>query len=140
MSKQFPNRRIAILEAKRLANGASGRNGGMMLNGISFSDDSETVAREHALTQQTIDRVEALIREHGLRVRYRRDGCVHVATTQRNAEIEHAQVEQLAKLGLPLRFLSSSELDGVLRIRGACGAVFDAAEGLINGVDLIRAM
>ena len=136
LARRFPERRIVLLEAKRLANGASGRNGGMMLNGISFSSDPEVVAREYALTRETVDGIEAMIKEHGLRVRYRRDGCVHVSTTQRGADAAQAEVEALNQL--PLRFVK--QVDDVLRVRGGFGAVVDPTEGLINGVDLIRAM
>ena len=138
LSKRFPERRIALLEAKRLANGASGRNGGMMLNGISFSDHPEVVAREHRLTQETVDGIEALIRDNHLRVRYRRDGCVHLATTQRAADEVQAHTEKLVALGLPIRFVRDAS--EVLRVQGARGATIDPTEGLINGVDLIRGM
>ena len=140
LSRRFPQLGIALLEAKRLANGASGRNGGLMLNGVSSARDPEAMVREHALTRGAIDAIEALITEHRLPVRFRRDGCVHISTSARAAEQAHAQVEQLAALGLPLKFLRGAELDGVLRVRGAHGAVFDPTEGLLNGVDLIRAM
>jgi len=141
LSRRFPKLGIALVEARRLANGASGRNGGLMLNGVTAHDrDPEATVREHALTRGAIDAIEALIREHHLPVRIRRAGCVHVSTTARAAEAAHAQVEQLAALGLPLKFLQGAALDGVLRARGAYGAVLDPTEGLLNGVDLIRAM
>ncbi|MBA3394630.1 MAG: FAD-dependent oxidoreductase [Deltaproteobacteria bacterium] len=141
LSRRFPGRGIALLEARRLANGASGRNGGLMLNGITVKDlDPDLMAREHALTCGAIDALAALIAEHRLAVRFRRTGCVHLSTTQRSAEEAHERVEQLRARGLPLRFLRGPELEGVLRARGAHGAVFDPTEGVINGVDLIRAM
>ena len=141
LSRRFPDLGIVLLEARRLANGASGRNGGLMLNGITVRDhDPDVMAREHAVTRGAIDAIEALIRDHKLAVRFRRTGCVHVSTSQRSADEAHARVEQLAARGVPLRFLRGAELEGVLRARGAHGAVFDPTEGLINGVDLIRAM
>ncbi len=139
LSRRFPRLGIALLEARALANGASGRNGGMMLNGVTDSDDPDTVAREHALTSGAMDALEALIREHGLAVRHRRGGCLKVLTTARAAEEAHAAVERLAGRR-PLRFLQGRELDGLLRARGAVGAVLDPSEGVLNGVDLIRAM
>ena len=141
LSRRFPERGVALLEAVRLANGASGRNGGLMLNGITVRDaDPDLMAREHAVTRAAIDGIEALIREHALAVRYRRTGCLHVSTSAASAELAHAQVEQLAARGVPVRFVRGAELDEVLRLRGAHGAVIDPTEGVLNGVDLIRAM
>lgn len=139
LSRRFPGLGVALLEARRLANGASGRNGGMMLNGVTDGDDVDTLVREHELTSGAMDALEALIREHGLAVRYRRDGCLRVQTTARAAEEAHALVERVGGRR-PLRFLHGRELDGLLRTGGAAGAVLDPTEGMINGVDLIRAM
>lgn len=141
LSRRFPERGVALLEARRLGNGASGRNGGLVLNGVTARDrDPDVMAREHALTRGAIDELEALIRDRGLAVRLRRAGCVHLCTTARAAEEAHALVEQLAARGAPLRFLRGAELDGVLRARGAHGGVLDPTEGVLHGVDLIRAM
>ena len=139
LSRRFPDLGIVLLEAKRLANGASGRNGGMMLNGVTDSDDADTLIREHALTTAAMDAIEALIAEHGLRVRYRRHGCLRVCTTSRATEAAHAAVERLGGR-LPLRYLAGRDLDELLAVRGAAGAVLDPTEGMLNGVDLIRAM
>lgn len=141
MSERFPELGIALLEAKRLANGASGRNGGLMLNGITVLDyEPDLIAREHAITRQAIDEVEALIRERNLAVRFRRGGCLHLSTTQQSADEAHARVEELAARGVPLTFVPASELSDTLRARGAYGAILDRTEGLLVGVDLIRAM
>jgi len=75
-----------------------------------------------------------------LRVRYRRDGCFMVLTTQASAEAAHAETEALAARGIPLRFFRPDELGDRLRTRNIAGAVFDPGEGILNGVDLIRAM
>lgn len=139
LSRRFPELGIAILEAKLLGNGASGRNGGMMLNGVSLTEDPDAIVREHALTADAIAGIEALIREHGLAVRYRRGGCLKLLTTARAAEGAHALIERLAGR-LPLRFLQGRELEAMLPARGAAGAVLDPDEGVLNGVDLIRAM
>jgi gamma-glutamylputrescine oxidase len=135
LGRRFPDLGIALLEARRLGNGASGRNGGLMLNGVSLTSDPDEIVREHQVTRAAVDAIEALIREHRLSVRHRRDGTLHLATSQQAAETAHAQVEALAARGLPLRYLPRAELGG-----RAHGAVLDPTEGLLNGVDLIRAM
>lgn len=141
LSQRFPDLGIALLEAKRLANGASGRNGGLVLNGITVRDvDPDLMAREHAVTNGAIDAIDALVRDHRLDVRWKRTGCLHLLTTAKAAEEAHALTEQLVARGVPLRFLRGRELDEHLRARGAHGAVLDPGEGLLVGVDLIRAM
>jgi glycine/D-amino acid oxidase-like deaminating enzyme len=141
LSQRFPTLGIALLEAKRLANGATGRNGGLVLNGITARDvDPDLMVREHAVTNGAIDAIEALIRDHALRVRWKRTGCLHLATSAKAAEEAHALTEQLAARGMPLRYLRGRELDEHLRARGVHGAVLDPGEGLLVGVDLVRAM
>jgi glycine/D-amino acid oxidase-like deaminating enzyme len=140
LSRRFPKLGIALVEAKRLGNGASGRNGGMMLNGISLTGDIDEIAREYAVTTDAMDGLETLIRDEKLRVRYRRDGCFMVLTTQASADAAHAEAEALAARGIPLRFFRPDELGDRLHARGIAGAVLDPGEGILNGVDLIRAM
>jgi gamma-glutamylputrescine oxidase len=141
LSKRNPGLGIALLEATRLGNGASGRNGGLVLNGIAVLDDNpELLAREHRVTNVAIDDIEALIREHALKVRFRRNGCYAFATTRKSAEEAHALTEKLSARGLPLTFLRGDELKSKLRARDVHGAVFDPGEGQLVGVDLIRAM
>ncbi|AUX27746.1 FAD-dependent oxidoreductase [Sorangium cellulosum] len=140
--RRFPSLRVMILEARRLANGASGRNGGMMLNwinGVSYREP-ELTRRVYEATRDGIDGIVGLIQEHGLPVRYRRDGCLEVLTDARRAEAAHARAEQLAAWGIPLRYLDSAAVARRLGIRGAAGAVLDETEGQLNGVDLLRGL
>lgn len=141
LSKRYPKLGIALVEAKRLGNGASGRNGGLVLNGITVRDaDPDLMVREHAITNRAIDNIERLITDNKLNVRFRRNGSLHVATTPRSADEAHELTEKLVARGLPLRFVRGAELDGMVRARGVHGAVFDPGEALLVGVDLIRAM
>ncbi|AUX49059.1 FAD-dependent oxidoreductase [Sorangium cellulosum] len=140
--RRFPGLRVMVLEARHLANGASGRNGGMMLNwinGVSYRDP-ELTRRVYEATRDGIDDIVALIQEHGLPVRHRRDGCMEVLTDTRRAEAAHARVEQLATWGISLQYLDSATLARRLGVRGAAGAVLDATEGQLNGVDLLRGL
>jgi gamma-glutamylputrescine oxidase len=140
--RRFPSLRVMVLEARHLANGASGRNGGMMLNWINGvgMQDPEITQRVYETTRSGIEDIVALIQEHGLPVRYRRDGCLEVLTDARRAEAAHARVEKLGALGIRLRYLDSAALAKHLGVRGAAGAVLDATEGVLNGADLVRAL
>src|SRR5690242_15006084 len=61
LSQRNPQLGIALLEAKSLGNGASGRSGGIMLTGIQPAPDTEAAIREHAVTKAAIDDLVALI-------------------------------------------------------------------------------
>jgi glycine/D-amino acid oxidase-like deaminating enzyme len=137
LSRRRPELGVVLLEAKQLGNGATGRNGGLMINGITVLEPSaELAATDHAMTRAAIDEVERLITEHRLPVRFERKGCLHVSTSAKGAEGAHAWVEELAPRGVPLRYVPKSEL----RMAGAHGAILDPTEALIAGVDLVRAM
>ncbi|MEJ5247070.1 MAG: FAD-binding oxidoreductase [Caldilinea sp.] len=142
VSKRFPNRRIVLLEAAALANGASGRNGGMMLNWVNGFEDAppELAARIYRTTSAGIEALCRLIEEHHLSVDYRRDGTVAIYTSPARAEAAHAEVEAQNALGIPTRFLNSSELRAYLRIEHGCGAVLDPGTGQINGAQLVRGL
>jgi len=142
LSRRFPERRVVLLEARQLANGASGRNGGMMLNWINGvgSDDPELTRRVYETTRAGIDGIVGVIQEHGLSVRHRRDGCLEVLTDARRAEAAHARVERLRSFGIDLTFLDRGALASRLGIEGAAGAVLDTSEGHVHGVDLVRGL
>lgn len=142
VSRRFPERRIVLLEAAVLANGASGRNGGMMLNWVNGFEDAppEVAARIYQVTRSGIEAVCRVIEEHQLPVDYRRDGVVSIYTSPERAEAAHAEVEAQNAVGIPTRFLHASELRKLLCIERACGAVLDPGAGQINGVQLVRSL
>jgi len=142
VSRRFPNRRIVLLEAATLANGASGRNGGMMLNWVNGCDDvtPEMTQRIYQMTRTGINDLCALLERHALPVDYRRDGTVTIYTDPARAEAAHAEVETHNALGIPTRFLNAAELRRQLDVKHGCGAVFDPGTGQINGAQLVRGL
>ena len=140
--RRFPNRRVVVLEARRIGNGASGRSGGMALNWINGVDarSPEQACRVFDVTRGGLDWIEAVIREHRLDVRFNREGCLDAYTDARRAEEAHARVERLASFGLPLRYLSGSELERHFRAEGVVGAVLDPTTGQLHGLDLLRGL
>ena len=123
-SKHYPEKRCVILEAKSLANGASGRNGGMMLNWINgISDHSdEMTKRVYDFTNSGIDMISGLIEEHNLDVSYRRDGSMEVFTNQERAEKAHQEAEHLQSIGVPVQFFTADEIREHIHLRNVYGA------------------
>jgi glycine/D-amino acid oxidase-like deaminating enzyme len=141
LSRRYPEKRVVLLEARRLANGASGRSGGQMLNWISgMGDDEETLRRVFHTTRQAIDTIIEINQRHALSVDIRREGILHVQTSTQSAEAAHAEVERLTGLGIPLQYLRRAELAARLELHRAQGAVLDPSEGQINGVEYLRGL
>ncbi|MGB1253106.1 MAG: NAD(P)/FAD-dependent oxidoreductase [Candidatus Promineifilaceae bacterium] len=139
-SQRYPEKRVVLLEAKKLANGASGRNGGMMLNwvyGTGPMSDAMT-ARVYNATSKTIDGIEETITKHKLDVSYRRDGCFEVFTDAQRAADAKAEVAYLQGLGLPIQFLDAEAVQEKIGLKGIYGGLFDPTEGQLNGVQFIR--
>jgi glycine/D-amino acid oxidase-like deaminating enzyme len=142
MARRFPDKRIVLLEARALANGASGRNGGLMLNWINgvYSPDAEHARRIYDVTRQGIDVIGEMIATHRLAVGHRSDGALEVFTTAERAEAGQRHVEQARAAGIPLEYLDRAALAGKLQLEGAMGAVFDPGAGHVDGVDLLRGL
>jgi gamma-glutamylputrescine oxidase len=141
-SQRYPEKRCIILEAKSLANGASGRNGGMMLNWINGIEDEgdEMTKRVYEFTNSGIDMIDNIIKRHNLEVSYRRDGSMQAFTNAQRAEAAHQWVEHLNTLGIPLKYLSSSEIKPNIRLENVFGATVDGNEGQLNGAQYVRAL
>lgn len=141
-SRRYPEKRVVLLEAKTLANGASGRNGGLMLNWLpTATDDSpEMTQLIYRTTSAGINAIRAIIERHQLDVSYRCDGTLTVYTDSRRAADAHAEAEHHQQLGIPSVFLEASALKQQLSLQGVCGAVLDPHSGQINGAQLVRAL
>ncbi len=142
LARRFPERRIVLVEARLLANGGSGRNGGLMLNWI---NGVHSATPEHArtifdVTRSGIDLIEGIIREHGMKVRYSRAGCLELYTKPERAEAAAREAEALRAAGIPLEFLSGKALEARTRASGVEGALFDPTAGRLDGVEYLRAL
>lgn len=143
LAKRFPEKRIVLLEARALANGASGRNGGLVLNGIGMHPKTpEQAKRLWDVTQSAMALIADNIAEHRLDVRFDRDGALDVLTDARRADDAAKEIDELfAPAGIPIQFFSSKELvQKKIAIEGAKGAVFDPTAGRLDGLDYVRAL
>ncbi len=137
--RRHPNLKVVILEARRVGNGASGRTGGMALNWITGVDarEPERTRRVFSFTRSGLDWIDEVIKEHGLNVRYRREGSLEAYTESQRAEEAHKKAEKLASWGIPVRYLTGTELEKRVRAEGVLGAVEDPTAGRLHGLDLL---
>lgn len=142
LRRRFPERRVVLLEARTLGNGASGRNGGLALNWINGvpHDDMALTKRIWDVTKGGIDAIEARIREHDLQVPWQRRAVLDLVTDDARADAAEREVEKLAAAGIPLRFVRGAALEAFGRFEGARGAVVDATAGQLDGFRFLQAM
>jgi glycine/D-amino acid oxidase-like deaminating enzyme len=138
LSRRFPDRRIVLLEARALGNGASGRSGGQALTGINGVEPGEPaeIRRIYEATRGGIDLIAGWAESVGLDAGFSRRGCLEVYTQSRTAEAAHARTERWNRAGVPLEWLPGSASG----VAGACGAVRDPACGRVNAAALLRGL
>src|SRR5689334_1149411 len=141
-SRRYPEKRVVLLEAKSLANGASGRNGGMMLNWVTGVTDHtpEMTQRIYKTTSAGIKMILEIIQRHNLQVSHRTDGTLTFYTDRKRAEDAHKECEEHNAIGIPSTFIDSSTLAKQLNASGVYGAVLDPGSGQINGAQLVRGL
>lgn len=134
-----PDLGVVLLEARTLGNGASGRNGGQLLNWINGigSDDPRLTKRVWDATSHGIERVLERARKGD--VRWSQDGALELYTDARRAERAHAHAERLNAIGIPVQYVSGAALQNLCGAEGVAGGVWDPAAGVLSGVDLLRA-
>ncbi|MBK8024277.1 MAG: FAD-binding oxidoreductase [Chloroflexi bacterium] len=116
----LPGKRVVLLEAKSLGNGASGRNGGMILNWVNGVTDRspEMTARIYQTTNAGIATIREIIDRHNLAVDARFDGALTIWHQNERAEAAHREVETHNAIGIPTMFIPASELSEQLRLNG----------------------
>jgi glycine/D-amino acid oxidase-like deaminating enzyme len=138
LRRRQPGLGIALLEAVVLGHGASGRNGGQVLNGVNgvTPEGPEAALRVHRSTRAGIELAEELSARYAPAGTFRRQGALEIYTDPRRAEAAAARAQRLSAAGIPAEFLPA----GALGVAGACGAVLDPLAGRLNGFALLQAL
>lgn len=137
LARRCPDRRIVLLEAHAIGNGASGRNGGQVLNWLNgvAHDTPDDARRDFAFTQEGVQLIADIARAHAPSGTFTRNGCLELCTDARRAEAAHAATEKLASFGIPVRWLSRDQV----RVPGVHGATLDPTAGRVDMLALLRA-
>jgi gamma-glutamylputrescine oxidase len=132
-----PSAGITLLEGSSLGSGASGRNGGQVLNWINGVSPAaaEDLRRIHDVTRAGIEIAEELARRHAPGS-FARSGAVEILTDVRRAEHAHAHVEKLQAAGIAAEYVPASALS----MHGAAGGILDPLAGRLNGFALLQAL
>ena len=131
--------RVRVYEAREVASGASGRNGGFALRGGAMAYDAarRQLGRDRArqywtLTERALDRIERLAGDA-----FRRVGSLRLAVDDRERSDLRAEYEALAEDGFAAQWCDRETLDPMLRERFA-GAVRHPPDGSIQPARWVR--
>jgi gamma-glutamylputrescine oxidase len=131
--------RVRLHEAREIAGGASGRNGGFALRGGAMPYDGarRQLGRDRArqywqLTERALDRLEVLAGDA-----FRRVGSVRLAVDEAERHELRAEWEALADDGFEARWLERGDLDSRLRGRFAA-AVLHPPDGALQPARWVR--
>lgn len=139
-----PNSRIILVDAQRMAEGASGRNSGFVIDlPHKFSLEHPDPALKQKLlklNRAAIAQLEGLVKKHNIDCQWSAAGKYQGAVGERG-EAHLAHFEHLMKdLGEPFRYVEKPELSKVLGTNYYSRAIFTGGSYLMQPAALVRGM
>lgn len=128
---RFPDWNVVLVEGDRIAEGATGRNGGFvaaslthgLANGSSrWPAEMPTLVR---LGQDNLEDIDATVRTEGIDCDFLRSGEMHVATEPWQLEHLRAAPAEAAALGADVEFLDRDATQALVHSPTYLGATFD---------------
>jgi len=141
-----PSLTIAVLEAKEVGYGASGRNGSfaMTVVGLGFSTmamlrGKEFLRTAHAYMERAVDRVDELIQQENLDCDRLRPGFLRVATTNGYIKRLHHDVALMQSLGFSgIDWIDAEQTRSMVNSPRYLGAMWEQRLVLVNPLKLVR--
>jgi gamma-glutamylputrescine oxidase len=138
-----PHKRVVVLEAKGCGNGASGRNGAMVLTMtadryMQLSADPETDKRIYDLTAQNIQALAKLSAATGIDCELETNGALQVLSTADDVKSAQAYVEAARSAGIPVEFWNSQKTAAAIGTNQYQAAFFDPAGGHVHPMKLVH--
>jgi gamma-glutamylputrescine oxidase len=135
--KQDLSGHVVLLEAERCGNGASGRNGAMILTStadryMQWSGDPELDKRIYNLTAVNIQKLKGLSRTLQVDAEIEQNGALQVCNTPEDAEAARVYAEKARAVQLPLEFWEKEKVFDALGTRAYQGALFDPNSGQVH--------
>src|SRR5271157_347463 len=140
--KSGAKERVVLLEAQRCGNGASGRNGAMLLTAtedryMEWSGDAGLDKRIYDLTVENIGRLQALSESLGMDAEIEQNGALQVCNTKEIAEEGRQYVEEARGAGFPCEFWEKAQVAEAIGTKAYEGALFDPNSGQVHPGKLV---
>ncbi|HXX28770.1 MAG TPA: FAD-binding oxidoreductase [Terriglobales bacterium] len=140
-----PHRRVIVLEAKGCGNGASGRNGAMVLTMtadryMKFGSAPAMDKKIYDLTVTNIGRLSNLSAATGIDCELETNGALQLLNTDEDIRAAKTYVRQARLLGMPVEFWEQQQLVNAIGTDVYAGAFFDPNGGHIHPMKLVHVL
>jgi gamma-glutamylputrescine oxidase len=138
-----PHKRVVVLEARGCGNGASGRNGAMLLTMtadryMSFSSDPAIDKKIYDLTAENIRTLLSLSATTGIDCELEANGVLQVLVSADDVRAAKAYVTQARSLGMPVEFWDKAQLVSAIGTEVYEAAFFDPNGGHVHPMKLVH--
>lgn len=138
-----PHKRVAVLEAQGCGNGASGRNGAMVLTMTAdrymhFSSTPNIDKMIYDLTAENIWALSKLSAGTGIDCELETNGALQVLVTSEDVSAAKIYVQEARSLGMPVEFWDKRQLVSAIGTEAYDGAFFDPNGGHIHPMKLVH--
>ena len=138
-----PHKSVAVLEAMGCGNGASGRNGAMVLTMtadrfMNFSSDPAMDRQIYDLTAENIRFLSKLSAATGIDCELDTYGALQVLESDGDLRAAQAYVQKARELGMPVEFWDSPRVAGAVGTNVYRGGFFDPSCGHVHPMKLVH--
>jgi len=138
-----PQRNVVLLEASRCGNGASGRNGAMLLTMteeryMTWTGEPEIDRKIYQVTVDNIQRLKLLSQSAGVDADIEQNGALQVANTNELADRAREFCEKARRAGFPFEFWERRQIVDAIGTSAYPGAYFDPNSGQLHPGKLVQ--
>jgi gamma-glutamylputrescine oxidase len=141
LRKAMPSRRVVLLEATVCGNGASGRNGGMVLTMTEDRymrlQDPILDRRIYELTAGNISTLQALAQQQGIDCELVQNGALQTLCSSGQVEEAREYCSRARDAGLPFEYWDRERTAATIGTQGYYGALFDPRGGQVHPGKLV---
>ena len=140
-----PRKRVAVFEARGVGNGASGRNGGMLLPNVAneylhLGSPPDVHKRVYDLTVASMKSLIALTAASRIGGAVEAVGALQTFETQEEAEHGRAYTESVRGLGIPVKYLDRGQTAKVIGTRAYTASVYEPNAGHVHPIKLVHVL
>src|SRR5579883_209434 len=138
----LPGHRVVLLEARRCGNGASARNGGMLLTStadrwLNAGADPELDRRIYATTVDNIAAIAQLASRHSIDIELDLRGAAQVLLADSETAPARETAARLAARGQQIEYWTAEQVRAHIGTGAYPGALFDRASGQVHPGKLV---